>query len=333
MLINTLPDKVRRLPDLSEVYLLTCRAEGKSPYTLRWYKQKLDFLCRFLEENGLSLEAADLSPEIVRLMVTEVQATGVSPFTTRGLVQVIKGFYTWLELEGYLATNPLRRVKLPKTPKYVVRPLEEDEVSRILGAIDLRSSAGGRDLAIFLLLLDTGMRLGELARMSVEDGEAALRDGAFRVLGKGARERVLPIGLSTQSALARYLKLQRPTSHFSTLFLARDRRPLTAEGFRQVVRRLARRAGVGGVHPHKLRHTAAVSFLRGGGDVFALQRILGHSTLAMTRNYVTLTDRDVKAAHELASPADRFASSLSRGRATARRTSPRREARSPNWRW
>jgi integrase/recombinase XerD len=73
-----------------------------------------------------------------------------------------------------------------------------------------------------------------------------------------------------------------------------------------VVRRVAARAGVRGVHPHKLRHTAAVTFLRNGGDAFALQRILGHSSLTMTRNYVALTDADIKAAHEKASPGDRF---------------------------
>jgi len=312
------PERTKKLPNLVEVYLLACRAEGKSPSTLRWYGQKLRFLCDFLKRSRLSLDPKDLSPEIVRLLTTRVQATGVSPFTTRGLVQVIKGFYTWLEMEGYLRESPIRRVKLPKTPRYVVRPIEDDEVARILDGIDPRTRAGSRDLAIFLLLLDTGMRLGELAGLSDEDGRTALRSGALRVFGKGARERVVPIGLTTQNALLRYLEMHRPQTASPVLFLGRDNRPLTAEGHRQIIRRASQRAGVEGVHPHRLRHTAAVTFLRSGGDVFTLQKILGHSTLDMTRNYVTLTDADVKAAHDRASPADRFFRGSTRARRRVR---------------
>jgi len=100
--------------------------------------------------------------------------------------------------------------------------------------------------------------------------------------------------------------MRRPVTRFDALFIGRDGRPLTAEGLRQVIRQLADRAGVRGVHPHRLRHTAAITFLRAGGDVFALQRLLGHSTLDVTRNYAVLTEADVRAAHAKASPADRF---------------------------
>ncbi|MBI2912844.1 MAG: tyrosine-type recombinase/integrase [Chloroflexi bacterium] len=295
------------LPNLIESYLLTCRAEGKSPNTIRWYEQKLRALCDYLRARQLPLAPEDLAPEIVRGLVVHLQATGVSAFTTRGYVQVVKGLFTWLENEGYIADNPLRRVKLPKTPKYVVRPLDEDEVRRILSEIDPRTRAGARDFAIFLLLLDTGMRLGELAALTEDDGLQAVREGIVRVFGKGSRERMVPVGLTTQNAIRRYIQIHRRAMHSDALFVSFSGQALTAEGIRQVIRRLADRAGVRGVHPHRLRHTAAVTFLRAGGDVFSLQRILGHSTLSMTRNYVMLTDADVKAVHQRASPADRLA--------------------------
>jgi len=294
------------LANLIEAYLLACRAEGKSPNTIRWYEQKLRTFLEYLRPRRLHLNPASITPEIVHGLIAHLQASGVSAFTTRGYVQVAKGLFTWLADEGYIQDNPIRRVKLPKTPRYVVRPLDEDEVHRLLAVINPRRAAGSRDLAILLLLLDTGMRLGELAGLSVAEGERALRDGMLNVFGKGARERLVPVGATAQSALRRYVHLHRPETSSQVLFVSFWGQPLTAEGIRQVVRRVATRAGVAGVHPHRLRHTAAVTFLRAGGDVFTLQRILGHSTLAMTRNYVTLTDTDIKAAHLRASPADRL---------------------------
>lgn len=294
------------LPRLVEAYLLACRAEGKSARTIRWYDQKLRRFAGYLRSHRLSPSASAVTPEIIRGFITELQSTGASAFTVRGYPQVVKGLFTWLEEEGYLAENPIRRVKMPKTPRYVVRPLEEEQVQRLLQVIDPRTRTGSRDLAILLLLLDTGMRLGELAGLTLSEGELALKSGMLRVFGKGSRERFVPVGGTAQSALRRYIHLHRPESYADALFLGSRGRPLIDEGIRQVVRRVADRAGVPGVHPHKLRHTAAVTFLRAGGDVFALQRILGHSTLAMTRNYVTLTDLDIKATHLRASPADRF---------------------------
>lgn len=294
------------LPNLTESYLLACRAEGKSPSTVVWYEQKLRTFCEYLNARLIPPDPGTLSPEVIRGFVTHLQATGISAFTTRGYVQVIKGLFTWLEDEGYIDFNPIRRVKLPKTPKYVVQPLEEEEVRRLLAVINPRTATGSRDLAILLLLLDTGMRLGELATLTAAEGEQALRTGMLRVFGKGSRERLVPVGAAVQNALRRYVQVHRPPSRADTLLLGQAGEPLAAEGIRQVVRRLAGRAAVPGVHPHRLRHTAAVTFLRGGGDVFSLQRLLGHSTLAMTRNYVTLTDADLKAAHTRASPADRL---------------------------
>ncbi len=295
-----------QLPNLVEAYLLACQSEGKSPNTIRWYEQKLRGFLDFLRSRRLALDPAGITPEAVRGFIVHLQSTDISPFTTRGYVQVVKGAFTWLEEEGYVHENPVRRVRLPRTPRYVVKPLGEQEVQALLMAVDPRTAPGARDLALLLLLLDTGMRLGELAGLSLADGESALRDGMLKVFGKGARERLVPVGATAQNALRRYLQLHRPQGYLDSLFLASNGRPLSDEGIRQVVRRVARRAGVAGVHPHKLRHTSALTFLRAGGDVFVLQRILGHSTLAMTRNYVTLADADIKAAHMRASPADRL---------------------------
>ncbi|MBI2912843.1 MAG: tyrosine-type recombinase/integrase [Chloroflexi bacterium] len=274
--------------------------------TVRWYRQKLSSFLDFLNDREDEPTLSSLTPEVVRDFVALVQTAGRTAFTTRGYIQVLKGLGTWLAEEGYVAVSPLQRLRLPKVPKYLVKPLSHSEVGALLSAIKSRSAAGARDLAVLLMLLDTGMRLGEMARLTLRDADEAIRDGVFKVMGKGSRERYLPLGKAARDALRRYVQVYRPEVRTDALFLGRDHRPLTTEGFRQIVRRVSSRAGVGGVHPHRLRHTFAVNYLVNGGDAMSLQRILGHSTLEMVRNYVALDMRDIKAKHVEASPGDRF---------------------------
>jgi site-specific recombinase XerD len=150
------------------------------------------------------------------------------------------------------------------------------------------------------------MRLGEATGLVVGDAEEAMREGVLRVRGKGSRERYLPVGRAARNVLRRYLQVHRPAGPSDALFVAGDGRPLVAEGLRQIIRRGARRAGVSGVHPHRLRHTFARKFLMNGGDAMTLQRILGHSTLEMVRRYVSLDVTDMQRRHAECSPADRF---------------------------
>lgn len=112
--------------NLIEAYLLACKAEGKSTRTTSWYLQGLRGFEDYLRSRRLPLVASAILPEILRGYITQLQATGVSFFTVRGYAQVVKGLFTWLEEEGYLAENPIRRAGMPKTPRYTVRPLEED---------------------------------------------------------------------------------------------------------------------------------------------------------------------------------------------------------------
>jgi site-specific recombinase XerD len=289
-----------------DAYLLACRTEGMSPNTVRWYGQKLAAFLAHLRAYGVSPVLPSVVPESVREFLVELQSLGRTTFTTRGYVQVLKGFGTWLVEEGYVGQNPLRRLQLPKVPKYVVKSLSAEEISALLGAVNPRSNRGARNLAILLLLLDTGMRLGELAGMTAAEAEDAVRDGLFKVMGKGSRERYLPLGKATRDALRRYLHVYRPLVPAKALFIGDAGRPLSAEGLRQVIRRVARRASVEGVHPHRLRHTFAVNYIANGGDAMTLQRILGHSTLEMVRRYVALDSREIMARHSQASPGDRF---------------------------
>lgn len=164
-----------------------------------------------------------------------------------------------------------------------------------------------RDTAIVLTLLDTGLRVSELARLFVEDVDMEKGEIFVAPYGSGrkTKSRYVYIGASTRKALWKYLA-ERQARPSERLFLTEHGNAMNRTSIRVLVNALGQRAGVTDVHPHRFRHTFAISYLRNGGDVFTLQRLLGHSTLTMVLHYLKLADTDSAAAHKRASPADRW---------------------------
>ena len=158
-----------------------------------------------------------------------------------------------------------------------------------------------------MMLLDAGLRIGEIVRLKMDD--LHLDDSFIKVLGKGKKERFVPIGSNSQRVLQRYLFHFRPKQNDSQneyVFLSTGRNPLTENSLKLMFARLAQRSGVKRLHAHLCRHTFATKFLINGGDVFSLQQILGHSTLEMVRHYVNLASSHVTLQHRRFSPLDRL---------------------------
>lgn len=158
-----------------------------------------------------------------------------------------------------------------------------------------------------LLLLDTMIRVSELTGCHVED--LNLEGRYLKVWGKGSKERIVPLGRTVQKALWKYITFYRPQPYMprrDMLFLTADGRPMTKNRVEAILKAYGKRAGLRGVRvsPHTFRHTGAVLFLRNGGDVFSLQRIMGHSTLEVLRGYVNLSQGDLNRVHANASPLD-----------------------------
>ena len=171
------------------------------------------------------------------------------------------------------------------------------------------------------MFLDTGVRLSELTGLCVSD--LLLEEGIARVMGKGQKQRIVPLGKQLIGYLWRYLSFHRPEPLMpkdDRVFLTERGQPLKKDRVEHIVKHYGLKAGIKGVRlsPHTFRHTAAVTFLRNGGDVFTLQRMLGHSSLEMTRHYCQVADVDVKRAHITASPVDNL------GIASPHRAAPRR---------
>ena len=276
----------------TEHFLTARAAEGASPKTIEWYRMVLGRAGRDL---GVDRLLDSVTRPEVRGWLLSLRST-LAPISVAGYVRGLKAFGNWCAAEELAEARALRTLRRPQVPHKLVEPLDDAAVRRMLDA------ASVRDRAIVLLMLGTGLRLSEVAGLRASD----LRpDGSLKVLGKGARERVVPVGNAARQALLRYLRQRVVRDPAEPVFRSRNGGRLGARGVQQVFGRLKARAGIPGrCSPHSLRHTFARSYLVNGGDVFTLQRILGHATLDMVKRYVALVDADLAARHRSASPAD-----------------------------
>jgi site-specific recombinase XerD len=299
------------------LYLEAKTAEGLSPRSIEWYSMVLERVAR---DFGPDREVDAISPAELRAWLVTLRGT-LSPGSVLGYYRAAKAFGNWLAREGLSAAAAFLALRRPKTPARVIEPIPDDDLRRLLAA------ASVRDRALILLLLDTGLRVSEAAGISLGD----LRpDGSIKVMGKGARERIVPVGPTARSALVRYLAERAAGGREEGLFLGREGQ-LTTRGIHQLLGRLKRRTGVQArCNPHALRHTFAHAYLVNGGDLFSLQRILGHSTLDMVRRYVALADSDVALRHQVASPADRLLGAPGRARPADVSTSSPQPAPAPD---
>jgi site-specific recombinase XerD len=302
-------------------YRLCARTEGKSQKTISAVADSVGYLEKFLSSEGLATNVADIGPGEIRAFILYLQQkrrfsqhpfarpqeNGLSGHTINCYLRSARAFWSWLRSEGIIEANPFTRIKMPKPPRKVIPAFSDLQLRALLDAIDSATPEGFRDYAIILTLLDTALRVTELAKLRMED--LWLEEGLLKVMGKGGKERLIPVGKTVQRLLWRYINLfrpQPPNRNCDFVFLTIDGRPITRNRIEKRLARYGEKAGLKGIRcsPHTLRHTGAVTFLRNGGDVFSLQRLLGHSTLQMTRHYCELADVDVKKAHATASPAD-----------------------------
>src|SRR6266540_2181591 len=285
-------NQVLRLDRAAETFRAAKEAEGLSPRTIAWYAMILERLCaRF----GAERSVEELSPPELRSWLVELRTT-LAPVSIAGYVRGLRAVGNWLATDGLAEARALRTLARPRVPHKIMEPLSDADLRRLLAVADVR------DRAILLLLLDTGLRVSEAAGISLGDLRA---DASIKVMGKGAKERIVPVGAATRQAIGRYLAQRKAGSADEQLFTSQAAERLTLTGIQQLLVRLRARAGVGArCNPHTFRHTFARNYLLNGGDVFTLQRMLGHTSLEMVRRYVALADGDVALRHRAASPAD-----------------------------
>jgi len=305
------------LESLVKGYVLNCRCEGKTAMTIATYDMVLRNFIWYCHRNLFPSEPHKLSAVHVRqflwYLVSEPNRwDGKSPrakkpasrTTAHDYYRALRTFFNWLEREGLVHENPFAHLKPPKTEKKVITALTPEEIARLFQCC-LKTPMETRNKAIVSVLLDTGLRVSELASLAVEDVD--MNTGSIVVRhGKGGKQRIVHIGSKAQKALWKYMTIYRK-SESKSLFINRCGEQLDAVGVKIFIKRLGESAKVS-VSPHKLRHTFAISYLRAGGDVFSLQYLLGHSTLSMTQRYLqSLNADDAINAHRKFSPLDNLA--------------------------
>jgi site-specific recombinase XerD len=293
-------------------------AGGKSKRTTVWYDKILSYFEDWMEvqfKHKPNIE--EVTPELIRSFLTEKRSgneandqnsSANKPLAARtilGFYSSLSAFFNWAVREDLLTQTPMKNIARPKVPRFIPDPFQEQEIRALIAACkDLTDRSSLRLTAMVLFLLDSGVRVGELLSLKMSDLE--LESGRAKVMGKGAKERYVYFGKSTKRALWRYISLARPepAPNVDQVFISFLGRPLPARQFAHMLKRLGESSGVANVHPHRFRRTAAVQFLRNGGNIFALQKLLGHETLDMVRRYVELASNDVAEAHQKASPVD-----------------------------
>lgn len=291
------------LDDLREEFLARAHAKNLAPRTIEWYERHTASFRDWCTALGIIAAAELRSSDLDDYLVT-LHAGGAAPHTVHGAGQVVKSVARFGFRKGYFAEEISRDFTLPKVPEIIIATFSDDQLRALFEAVDQRRWTGIRDRAILILLLDTLARVSEITGLNLEDVDLEVR--CIRVMGKGRRERELPLGQVAAQALRRYVRTVADHDTGDPFFISRTGGRMTREGVASAMRTYARRASIRGVRssPHTLRHTGAKRFILSGGDVFTLQKLLGHRSLAMVRRYVELAAADVRHQHDRHSPAD-----------------------------
>lgn len=319
-----------KLSKATEGFLLAMRAGGYSKSTINLYRYVLEYLSNFLHDPEVSsIKLDDLNRYFVWLQdeYQPKRKNGNKEPLSGGTLQNhwkgIRAFYNWAVDGLHLKKRPDARLKLPEKNPKIIHPLTKDEVAALLSAAEytreantggrqkfrMRRRTADRDIGLLLVLLDTGLRAGEAGRLKIRDYNP--KTGEIYVAPHGnsmrkTKSRPVYVGKAGQKVLWRYLAGRKDAKPDDPLFLSEGNRAMDNNSIRLLLADLGVKAGIANVHPHRLRHTFAIEYLRNGGDVFTLQRILGHSSLEMVQKYLELSSADAQAAHRKASPADNW---------------------------
>jgi integrase/recombinase XerD len=278
--------------------------EGLSLNTRKAYQSDLHAFSLWLEKDrGLPLEKADAGA-IEGYLAFRYRKEAKSRSMAR-LISSLRKFFRYLLREGLAEDDPTLRIDPPKIGRPLPKTLSEADVEALLAAPDVLDPLGLRDRAMLELLYATGLRVTELVSLRVV--QVNLRQGVVRVVGKGSKDRLVPVGEESEVWLARYAKEARPvilgTRMSDDLFVTSRGGAMTRQAFWLTIKRYAQRAGIRKpISPHTLRHAFATHLLNHGADLRVVQMLLGHSDLSSTQIYTHVAQERLKDLHARCHP-------------------------------
>ena len=278
-------------------YLLV--EKGLSKKTLESYSRDLARYHSFLLDRGVT-NASESDTTLILKYLIALRNSGLGARSRARHLVTLRGFYRFLVQENVIGRDPTRLVDLPKISLKLPDVLSVEEVKHLLDTPDPKLPLGARDAAMIELLYAAGLRVSELVNLKLQD--INLEAGYVRVLGKGSKERIVPIGYYAQQSIDHYLETSRAALLKNLispyLFVARAAKPMTRQGFWKLLRRYAHKAGLlKKISPHSLRHSFATHLLEGGADLRAVQVMLGHVDISTTQIYTHVAKAHLKEMH------------------------------------
>jgi integrase/recombinase XerD len=274
--------------------------DGLAPASLESYRRDLtawaDWLARHAGKELLAAERSDIESFLAAQFRSKARATSINR-----RLSSLRRFYRLHTTQGRLATDPTLRIRSPKLPRRLPKPLSEQQVEALLGAPDVDTTLGLRDRAMLETLYATGLRVSEL--VGLKRAQVAFDTGVVRVLGKGSKERLVPLGEEAIAWLKRYLVSARPllakNAKTDAVFVTARRAPLTRQAFWQSIKRYATKADIPTtkLSPHTLRHAFATHLLNHGADLRVVQLLLGHADITTTTIYTHVARERLKQLH------------------------------------
>ncbi|RMF48387.1 MAG: site-specific tyrosine recombinase XerD [Deltaproteobacteria bacterium] len=291
-------------PELDQFLSYLVVEKGLSKNTLEAYGRDLARYLDFLEDQGVAA-VAEIGTAHVIGYLRQLRDRGLSARSRARSLVSLRQFHRYLYREGLSANDPTSRIEAPKNLPALPKTLSQDEVERLLAVPTGDTPLGLRDRAMLEVLYATGLRVSELVglRMSQVHRDA----GFLRVLGKGGKQRIVPLGEVAADALDAYLDSGRPFllkgQNHDVIFLNRSGAGLTRQGFWKMMRRRAREAGIfRDISPHSLRHSFATHLLENGADLRAVQTMLGHADISTTQIYTHVTRERLRQIHQTHHP-------------------------------
>ena len=294
------------MESLAAAFLANLSAErGLSPNTLAAYKQDLAQFLAHLREQGITGIGA-ITPDHVQGFLGGLRRAGLRPASVARKAAALKSWMRWLCESGHRDGNPTASVELGKLPTRLPVTLSLPELERLLSAPRADTPEGVRDRAMLETLYGCGLRVSEL--VALRAGDVDLRAGLVRPFGKGAKERLVPLGDGVRDTLAAYLDAARPALLRSKpptpfLFVTRQGGPMTHQHLLALVKGYAQDARIAkDVSPHTLRHSFATHLLSGGADLRAIQEMLGHASVQTTQRYTQVDTARLREVYDRTHP-------------------------------
>jgi len=296
-------------------FLANLRRKGYSKKTIDAYSFDLGRFGEFIEdekgEGADKIEIGSIGKDIIRRWIDRCLENGNTPRTISRKTATCRSFFKFLIEEDIIKVNPSENIPIPRTPKKVPASLSQDEIRQLICAPSPEEPDYKRNTAIIMLLYSTGIRVGELVSLKME--QVMLETQSIRIKGKGAKERVIPMTDSSRRAVLEYFVQRekddpRNAHPKAPAFITRKGKPMTARMIQYMVQKYGREAGIiTHVHPHLIRHSIASHLIDEGANVEAVRQTLGHEDLATTSIYLKTSSRFLQKEHRDHNPADRLA--------------------------